>query len=86
MARTHVGEFSLTPSPQSYKLHGERARSSEFHLALPLARNLHGHSRTTIAHLPLQAHSFLTRLRAFAISFSKLECRVQDSSLIVPET
>lgn len=32
-----------------YKLHGECARNSEFHLALPLARNPRGHSRTTIS-------------------------------------
>ena len=88
MARTHVGEFSLTPSPQSYELHGECSRSSEFHLVLPLMCNPCVYSHITIAYLPLQAYSFftLTRLHAFAISFLKLECREQDLSLIILET
>ena len=30
MARAYVGEFSLTPSPQSNELYAERARNTEF--------------------------------------------------------
>jgi len=73
MVQTHVGEFSLTPSLQPYKLHGECARNSEFHLALPLVRNPRGHSRTTIAYLPspiLFLHDYVLLQSFFEIGVS----------------
>lgn len=68
MARTHVGKFSLTPSPQSNKLYAECARNTEFPLDLALSRCERAFAYNTRTYLPSRIHSFLIQ-RVFAISF-----------------
>lgn len=72
MARTHVGEFSLTPSPQSNELYSDCTRNTEFSWVLlgssSRARFARGLFLYNNAYVPLLFHFFLMR-RVFAISF-----------------